>query len=144
MPHPAHWRQNLATATPTQSTPDLTRPPPIDQWAHFQTILLTNQNTAYPTPRPSGNMIHGRHRGVSLNFQAKTPTARMPNMMPMILGSITCYSGLTFFNNRGEVFNSNLTLTAPTASTLSTPDHDRIRHPSNIFVCGSMLPLPLK
>jgi hypothetical protein len=60
----------------------------IDQWAHPQSILLTNQNTAYPTPRPSGNMIHGRHRDVSLNFQAKIPTARMPNIVPMILGSI--------------------------------------------------------
>ena len=56
--------------------------------AHPQSILLNNQNTAYPTPRPSGNMIHGRHRGVSLNFQAKIPTARRPNSVPMILGSM--------------------------------------------------------
>jgi hypothetical protein len=32
--------------------------------------------------------LHGRHRGVSLNLQAKIPTAMMPNVMPMILGSI--------------------------------------------------------
>jgi hypothetical protein len=33
-------------------------------------------------------MIHGRQKGVSLNFQAKIPTARNPNIVPMILGSI--------------------------------------------------------
>jgi len=46
------------------------------------------QNTAYPTPKPKGNMIHGRHNVVSLNFQAKIPTAKMPNTTPIILGSI--------------------------------------------------------
>ena len=40
--------------------------------------------TAYSTPRPSGNMIHGRHRGVSLNFRVKIPTARIPNIMQML------------------------------------------------------------
>jgi len=33
-------------------------------------------------------MIHGRHSGVSLNFQAKTPTAMRPNRAPMILAII--------------------------------------------------------
>ena len=49
---------------------------------------LTSQSAAYPTPNPNGNMVHGRHKGVSLNFQAKIPTERMPNIMPMILGSM--------------------------------------------------------
>ena len=34
-------------------------------------------------------MIHGRHNGVSLNFQAKIPIARIPNTIPMILVVIT-------------------------------------------------------
>jgi len=85
--------------------------PSIDQWAHPQSILLNNQNAAYPTPRPSGNMIHGRHRDVSLNFQAKIPTARMPNIVPMILGSIVFYSHLRFFIN--EVGYSTQTLPCP-------------------------------
>lgn len=59
------------------------------QWIFsLYTILLRTQNTAYPTPSPEGNMIHGRHNGVSLNFQAKIPTARIPDIMPMILGSV--------------------------------------------------------
>jgi hypothetical protein len=33
-------------------------------------------------------MIHGRPNGVSLNFQAKIPTAKNPNTIPMILGII--------------------------------------------------------
>jgi len=78
----------LASTTSTQSTSNQTRHPSIAHYSHYQTILLNNQNTAYPTPIPSGNMIHGRHRGVSLNFQAKIPTARMPKIVPMILGSI--------------------------------------------------------
>ena len=32
-------------------------------------------------------MIHGRHRGVSLNFQAKIPTAKSPNTIPTIFGT---------------------------------------------------------
>ena len=58
-----------------------------EQLSHH-TILLTIQNTEYPTPSPTGNMIHGRHNGVSLNFQAKIPTAKMPNTAPMIFGII--------------------------------------------------------
>jgi hypothetical protein len=27
-------------------------------------------NQGYPTPNPNGNIIHGLHNGVSLNFQA--------------------------------------------------------------------------
>ena len=57
---------------------------------HFP-IVKTGMFKSWPpylTPNPSGSMIHGRQRGVSLNFQAKIPTARMPNMMPIILGSI--------------------------------------------------------
>ena len=50
--------------------------------------FLISQKTAYPTPSPKGSMIHGRHSGVSLNFQAKTPTAKRPNMAPMILAII--------------------------------------------------------
>jgi hypothetical protein len=42
----------------------------------------------YPTPNPNGSMVHGRHNGVSLNFQEKIPTARMPNIAPMILETI--------------------------------------------------------
>ena len=56
---------------------------------------FTNQNTAYPTPKPKGNMIQGRHNGVSLNFQAKIPTARTPNIIPMILGNIIDLSAST-------------------------------------------------
>jgi hypothetical protein len=33
-------------------------------------------------------MIHGRHKGVSLNFQAKIPTAKRPKTMPIIFGII--------------------------------------------------------
>lgn len=77
--------------TSSQSTPDHPHHPPTDQWAHPQSTLLTNQNTAYPTPRPSGNMIHGRHKGVSLNFQAKIATANRPKNAPMILGSIVLF-----------------------------------------------------
>jgi hypothetical protein len=35
------------------------------------------------------------------------------------------------------IFGPNLTLTPFAASTQSTPDHDRTRHPSDIFACGS-------
>ena len=62
------------------------------QWDFsLYTILLTTQNIAYPTPKPKGSMIHGRHNGVSLNFQAKIPTAKRPNIVPMIFGSILCF-----------------------------------------------------
>ena len=52
------------------------------------TIVLRIQNTAYPTPSPKGSMIHGRHSGVSLNFQANIPTAKRPKTMPTILGNV--------------------------------------------------------
>jgi hypothetical protein len=41
-----------------------------------------------PDAKPNGKMIHGRHSDVSLNFQAKIPTVRMPKITPMILGSM--------------------------------------------------------
>ena len=43
---------------------------------------------AYPTPNPNGSIVHGRHKGVCLNFHAKIPTARIPNIALMILGSM--------------------------------------------------------
>jgi hypothetical protein len=83
-------------------------------------------------------MIHGRHRGVSLNFQAKTPTARMPNIVPMILGSITFHFHSTFFISDAGIFGTNFTLPPSTAPTQSTPDHDLIHTPTDISVCESM------
>ena len=46
------------------------------------------QYAAYPTPNPKGSMIHGRHNGVSLNFQIKIPTAASPNMALIIFRNI--------------------------------------------------------
>jgi hypothetical protein len=48
-------------------------------------ILLTTQYTAYPTPRPSGNMTQGRHQGDRLNVQANIPAANRPNIMPIMV-----------------------------------------------------------
>jgi hypothetical protein len=39
-------------------------------------------------PRAIANIIHGRQRGVLLNFQIKKPTATSPNIMLIIFGSI--------------------------------------------------------
>ena len=66
----------------------------IDPRQTYHLIRLATQYTAYPTPRPNGNMIHGRHKGVSLNFQAKIPTARMPKITPMIWGSMYWFPSL--------------------------------------------------
>jgi hypothetical protein len=47
---------------------------------------------AYPTPLAIASMIHGRHKGVSLNFQMKKPTAMSPTTALIIFGSIKIFA----------------------------------------------------
>ena len=110
-----HYSPTLNCSATVTCLPDVRNTGGIDsvdplRFINYQIILLTTQYTAYPTPKPNGSMAHGRHKGVSLNFQAKIPTAKRPNIMPMILGSIWLYPSLS--NLTKNNVESHLTLTS--------------------------------
>ena len=50
--------------------------------------MIYSSKAMNSTPPTTGNIIHGRQKGVYLNFQMKNPTATSPIMMPIILGNI--------------------------------------------------------